>query len=711
MTDGPEGGPPRDERDPEGGSFTPEERALQQAESERAFQISRFEQNILNRTSRREAVRWSIREVMGRKESVTIASPSLEDRYGMLNIYQGLSSRATALSAGSDTELVDYLGFRKDGIAVHRFKPLEVDQIKGHREKQAEAKRLLDDHEQLNDEETAQRDALIAELDRSANELEVREKFDDLWSLYLFVQGDLREFRRIPFTAVNKLPVAQDFKTIFNLPATAEKGWNEVPEANKERMEGKLGERIDLGIRLYTITALSERPGELIREIRNTPGYRDFVIKPLREVMIRFGDQLTSGQLEDTQTNREIQRLIEQYENDEDVLNDPDKLVEKVFFGDIGSWRTEKKREKEGAETEAEMRRNRGLLTRHGNFFARKERWDQKEQINEAVMMILGGDKTAQELARRMFYMTGIAPYYGAERDIIKLDAHGNFVSKDIATEGAPFSDARERVMDLDAFMYYKQANGEWAGPDIALGKYPKRLMTSFFRHISVSNPELDEKAKGPSLTDEEREKIEWEKHLSTRSIHELMWEGWDGETALRLGDVPWGSLNSYAWKDYSIRLVFSAKLFDILTGNTEERGAWNLRNFQSVRWWREYATAARVSLGSWTVTEGLNRAWFEEHMKEIKARAKKVPRDDKIKTEAGAKMKAATDLLKEKTKEENLKAHKTLADAIKWWYKGNIEPRPVKEMAKRNAMLSNIDLFRRRAGVLLPGEKPENFG
>ena len=728
MVDGPEGGPPKPEEQQERDYFTAEERALQQAESERAFQISRFEQNILNRTPRREAVRWATREVMGRKESVTIASPSLEDRYGMLNIYQGMRSRAAALRVGTDTELVDYLGFREDGIAVHRFKPLEVDQEKGRVERQAEAKRLLGEHEELNDEEAAQRDALIAELERAADELEVREKFDDLWSLYLFVQGDLREFRRIPFAAENKQPVAKDFKTVFTLPATAEKGaesdieikgtakieWGDIPEAHKERMEGKLGERIDLGMRLYTIVALSERPKEFV-QIRNTPGYRDFVIKPLREVMLKFGDKLTNEQLEDTPATREIQRLIEQYENDEDVLNDPDRLVEKVFIGDIDKWRTKDEREGtieikgKGAESDAERNKNRGLLTMHGNFFARKERWGQKEEINEAVKTILGGDKSAQELARRMFYLVGEASYYGAERDKIKRDEQGNFVSQDIEREGAPFSDARERVMDLDAFMYYKQAANEWAGPDIALGKYPKRLLTSFFRHVSVSNPELNEKANDPNLTDKEREKIEWEKYLSTRSVHELMWEGWDGETALRLGDVPWENLKSYAWKDYSIRLVFSANLFDVLTGNTEERDAWNLRNFQSVKWWREYATAARVSLGNWTVTKGLNRKWFEENMEEIESRSRDIPRDDEVTTDEGAKKKAASELLTKQTKDGITKTHEVLADAIHWWY-GNIEAAPEEKQGWINVVQERISKRRTLAGILLPGEEEVKF-
>ncbi|MFV1917323.1 MAG: hypothetical protein ACC618_02485, partial [Patescibacteria group bacterium] len=173
MVDELEGGPPGAEGQQEKDFFTAEERAVQQAEQERAFQVSRFEQNILNKTPRKEAVRWSIREAMGRKESVTIASPSLEDKYGMLNIYQGMRSRATALRAGTDIGLIDYLGFREDGIAVHRFKPLEIDQEKGRSERQAEAKRLLGEHEQLNDEETAQRDALIVELERAADELEV----------------------------------------------------------------------------------------------------------------------------------------------------------------------------------------------------------------------------------------------------------------------------------------------------------------------------------------------------------------------------------------------------------------------------------------------------------------------------------------------------------------------------------------------------------
>ena len=63
---------------------------------------------------------------------------------------------------------------------------------------------------------------------------------------------------------------------------------------------------------------------------------------------------------------------------------------------------------------------------------------------------------------------------------------------------------------------------------------------------------------------------------------------------------------------------------------------------------------------------------------------------------------KAAKNLLKEQIQAVINKADTTLVKAINWWYDRNIEPKPQDWAAIRD----NIHTLRRRAGILLVGER-----
>lgn len=670
--------------------------ALEQAEQQRSREIVRFEQNTLLTAKKPEAIRLATRELTGRYEAVTNNSPALDDRYGLLNTYHGVRSRAAGLRTGGDEELVEYLGLREDRLVGHRWKipdPLELrielikkipDDLTSHKEREnwlneqlnQELAKIYSEPEVLTEKEKEKRDTAIKELERSGDEMEVREKFDELWATYQRVSGSLTDFYRIYFAPENELPVARDWRILFNLPATAEQDWS-APEAHKERLEGHMGNRIDLGIRLYMIAALSERKAELNRII-NSPGFK--IVEEAMDKVV--GDGKGVGH----------------------------------FIGSVDDWRSQEGRYEEGVEEMAEKRGNRGPLTWNGNVFARKEDREQKLEVDETIAKILGGDKAAQELARRLFFLTGLAPYYGVEFDKMELDGKGNMVDIEVEIEGVPHTDARERIMNFYGYAMYKRSRGEWGGPDIAYGRYPKRLATDLFRFTSTPNPEIDKREKvepiPPNISEREREKLEkerkmkleqiaWEKFQSQRSLWELMWDGWDGQKALRLGEIPWESLKNFFWKDYMIRVNYAGNkgmLFDIYMGAED---TWRLNNFLNVRWWRKYVTARRVCLGSWSVTDGENNKWYKKNEDKIKSKARKLKQKKEAVTGEGAMEKAAKNLLKEQIQAGIAKADATLVRAIDWWYDRNIEPKPENWVAIRG----NIHGFRKRAGVLLSGE------
>ena len=270
--------------------------------------------------------------------------------------------------------------------------------------------------------------------------------------------------------------------------------------------------------------------------------------------------------------------------------------------------------------------------------------------------------------------------------------------------EGVPHSDARVTLMNFTAHLKYKAEKGEWGAPGIKSDdrNYPDRIATDLFRFVSTVPPEIARETKvevDAVGREETKERLEADAFSRKRSIHELMWEGWDGETALRLGEVEWKYLANYFWKDYLIRLHFAGNedmLFDIFTGNPK---VFNERNFSNVVWWSNYKTALSVAIGDWAVTDGNNREWFEKRSKQIgeikeliqnpkktipyndfspverravknaRDKIKKDPKENTPKTKEGWEHLAKKQLLKEEKQEIIYKTNATLWNSAKWYY------------------------------------------
>lgn len=398
--------------------------------------------NILANTENPALVRHIMRSVTRRMEAAVTRAPGFIDQYELARVYNTALQRAeflqSRLPGTKEQSIALYLGY-DDSEELGRPKIGEESQ---DRIKTAEVNR-----------------SLIRELTNEAGLLVTRFKFASLFRTYEQNAGSVEKVAELFLYPAMYHPQAEDFKALFNadaslyidptkdLPEKLERREgglyfiNEQSEAVRLKEADKLGDNIDLAMRVYFVVGLTENP-QAIRELKGKPGWK--ILFPTEE-------------------------------------------DEKRLLGDIDQWYAgvgskDGKIQKTKAHTKAyKTHKHRGLLSRFGNIYARAEDAATMQELRATVRELAGEE--AEEIAFRSMRMFGVAANMGSEYywDPDKKNWK-------IEQEGFPQSDDMVRIMNTREWHLKNDAAGHPCGPKSTRGKY-ERLATDFFSFTTVDTP------------------------------------------------------------------------------------------------------------------------------------------------------------------------------------------------------------------------------
>jgi len=343
-----------------------------------------------------------------------------------------------------------------------------------------------------------------------------------------------------------------DFEAIFNYPAVVEEGDLPVGLQDEFRMSPEavpFGTKIDTAYRLYQLIGLCEKPTNF-KALMNSPG-------------AKF--------IKDGKTDEEIENVL-------------------------GEWETwsQTNREEETYKSE-----HRGLLTKHGNIFAREETEDEFKSVHEAIANFVG-DRGAQETARYMMEATGEAAELGLETFWKKKVVGSGRATQTInelvvVMAGYPNTSDLVKIYHPNEWQHKKTKNKAVAGTPNTRGKFG-RLAVSGFKFMSFEPENL---------------KVGSEDEYKKRSVYEAMWGyGKEGtavyEKPYRLGEIPWKDIPRYEYRDWMLRVFYAGRekgMFDLM--RTEDH---DLSAMMSPAFWRGLNETMGVLVGEPLVTGGVYR-------------------------------------------------------------------------------------------------------
>ena len=460
---------------------------------------------------------------------------------------------------------MDFLQLDQDGINVSQLVPANGSELvipeglsDGERKKYEAANETIRQRNRVLEikrvEAEDDRPHLVKELERCASEMLARSKLDLLYGRYLAAGGSVDEFANEYLIPVPYHLKPNDFQVIFTLPPFLYTKPNQpLPEnlANTEYAR-EFGRDVDIAMRVMVVITLCEKPEEL-EELMKRPGWNLLGLNPnqIRE-----------------------------------------------YVGDVGGW-TKGDRSKDAIKTET-----RGKLTKHGNIYARGESVEQKREVEDAIVEMVGGNKAAVEIATRFFRLFVIAAEGGGER-------FHDGAKTSIQLEGFPETDDLTKLALTAMWQDKQEAAGHFFGPVKTKGEY-KRLVVNFlkFAGYETDNQVVDGETKYRSL---------WEQ-----------WWGYEAdgarprENALRLGEGKWDKLNADVFRDFLLRVFIAGRkdvgLFAKLTNNS-----WTPDPLVNVKFWEEFKRDLNVVVNNQLITEGKFRGTKEDDVKaKVKAEKKR---------------------------------------------------------------------------------------
>jgi hypothetical protein len=267
-----------------------------------------------------------------------------------------------------------------------------------------------------------------------------------------------------------------------------------------------LGDKVETAMRIYYLAALCEKPDRFIKELKESPGWKQFL----------FPD------------------------------GTPTSVTEK-WIGKPELWAKETPpngdrigdRTKKTLENERKTIGLRGEFTRK-NIFAESDTYVEKK-LNEAIEQFLGGgegasfvDKVEAESARRiafrMFRLFLLADQEGYEllKDDSKKDEMDPFRGLEIVFENAPAASDFGKLTHPDMYAGKSARKGRDYMPAVSFlhaREYYSRFMVDFLRHTSAKTEVPVRTAKGQEFIIEERSLME-------------RWWGYKGEEKRTVGDI-----------------------------------------------------------------------------------------------------------------------------------------------------------------------------
>ncbi len=398
-------------------------------------------------------------------------------------------------------------------------------------------------------------------------ELYVRNLIHKNWGRYHFFREAVTKLVEMYFGPV---PSTEGVAHILNLPFREKETHKAVSGAEFRNF----GDKIEMGMRLYYINALCQKPERFLKLIR-TPGWNNFVFpnvegqdkgELIREWVGRSGEWILEqepyedpgmpGQFDKSGLGTVRSRETLKKENGNYPRDVENEKGERRDFTEIdrqkleaGGW--EEKEDGKIIREYIEKKDARGRLTR-GNIFA-ESKTKRNKDLHEAIREFLGGGEkaskvdqeaaaAAQGLAYKLFKLWMIADNEGYEiyKDPKKSpDELGMFKGKELQFENGPASSDFSKLTYPSFYNLKNKRKHTEApvsrdyGPEGSFGKIP-RFCTDFLRIISTKVEVPAEEAIDGYITQE-------------LSFNEQWW-GYPEDTeenlprveAKRLGELPW---------------------------------------------------------------------------------------------------------------------------------------------------------------------------
>ncbi|QQS39067.1 hypothetical protein IPM62_00400 [Candidatus Woesebacteria bacterium] len=530
------------------------------------------EREMLEKARTAEQVTYAMRLFSDQTEAANNDHPEFYDRYGQLNFFLTAEGKLRSWEAGTRKKRAELAALGFTDLTAHEIVPdLQIDQVqildsmsdKQKQEIEARNRQALT-HNQKNQEERAiieeNRDGVIDTLRRECRLFAARAKLTRETANYHNAGGSITEIAK-GFLAPAPYQInAEDFEAIF----TAGPGLVLSPDKRNEFRNNPnarhLGNDVSMAIMLYDLVAASENKTKMLDYIQS-PGFKRIVAGEKEgEVLRGFTKRFIGNPSNWKEENKKVENA-----------NNPSQSL---YTGE---------RTKEDLKIEAN---DRGLLTVAGNVFAHKESTRTRQVVDDIVCQLVGGNQTAQLIAKNLYRVSGAAAAAGAE-----IYKDGNRYLPEV--EGYPAgSDDLVALTQFKAKQIKDREKGSPCGVIYTCGLYPD-LLADFWSFQTVEGAKGSIKVK--------------------RSLREYMWGGGDGvhdlDAGHLLGEVDWKSFPPELWQEHKLRMYYGGR---DRTGLAEllKRVRFTPDELTNYEFWQTLNKAVGIVVHDSLVTGGNYRDW-----------------------------------------------------------------------------------------------------